>query len=182
MGAVFNRFHAGGVAALPGPLAAATWTGCPAPGHGSPQGLPSLSQATGPVPRRLHAEAGDTDDDFFLASDGGDPAVGGLGVEDVSDALLGLPLDADGLPMLPPQPSTFTPHYWFQHALSSYVGSMSIKDKRKIYCAMRQLPGVTDNSLLCRHGISVGEFCVWQILNDRPRRSTSGSMVSLEVE
>lgn len=91
-------------------------------------------------------------------------------------------LDCDGLPVVPPQPSTYTPHFWFQKAVSESIRAMRIKDKRKIYYAMRQPPDVTPDSFLCPHGVSVAEFATWQVLNDRPRRSTSGSMVSMDAD
>lgn len=69
-------------------------------------------------------------------------------------------------------PSTFAPHHQYTLGIARRVLELRVRDKRNIYVAMRQQPPVNPNAFLPHYGLSAGEFAVWQILNERPRRST----------
>ncbi len=68
-------------------------------------------------------------------------------------------------------PSTFAPHHQYTLGVARRVLELRVRDKRNIYVAMRQQPPVNPNAFLPHYGLSAGEFAVWQILNERPRRS-----------
>lgn len=75
---------------------------------------------------------------------------------------------------MPGKPSTFVPHYVFNKTVGKYVLKLRVKDKRYIFNSMRKIPNVKTNSFLPHHGIAIADFTVWQILNDKPRRATTG--------
>jgi len=56
--------------------------------------------------------------------------------------------------------------------LFRYVSSLSIRDKRAAFMAMRQVPGANADLFFPRLGITAGEFCVFHTLaHEEPRRS-----------
>jgi hypothetical protein len=82
------------------------------------------------------------------------------------------------LPPSPPppvkRPSAFAPAHWYNVAMAKYIHTLRVRDKRNIYVAMRQKPLVTADTFLPKFGVVIGEFAGWQVLNDKPRKTTAG--------
>ena len=72
------------------------------------------------------------------------------------------------------RPCTFAPNHEYNLALAAVVADMSVRDKREIFAAMRQ-PNITPNTFLPRHGISIAELTVMQVLSERPRPAGSAA-------
>ena len=52
----------------------------------------------------------------------------------------------------------------------AYVKNMQVKDKRCLFTVLRNYDAVTVDTFLPQFGISIGEFCLFQILTEHSRR------------
>lgn len=75
------------------------------------------------------------------------------------------------------RPCTFAPNHEYNRAIAELVAGMSVRDKREIFAAMRQ-PNIAPDTFLPRHGISVAELTVMQVLSERPRPANGSAAAS----
>ena len=61
---------------------------------------------------------------------------------------------------------------WLAHTVTSCsVGDLRVRDKRAIFAAMRNAGDYVDaNALLCRFGVTCGEFAVYQVVTEADRK------------
>lgn len=55
-------------------------------------------------------------------------------------------------------------------SMFAYVKSMQVKDKRCLFTALRTHDAITVDTFFPLYGLSMGEFCVFQILTEHSRR------------
>lgn len=61
---------------------------------------------------------------------------------------------------------------WTAHIVTACsVGRLRVRDKRSIFAAMRNAgPTVNADTLLCRYGVTCGEFAVYQVVTESDKK------------
>ena len=67
-------------------------------------------------------------------------------------------------------------------SMKHFVRDMRVKDKRQIFQIIRSNQSCTHDSFLTDFGLTAGEFCIWQVLNENTRKKTTRSRILAQDE